>query len=167
MKKWIALFLCLIPVLVFADVDTFEGQTGTDTWEGSSNVDTREGSTVASGATTYSDDFSGSNVALATHDAQWTTITADVAILEIDGSGYAQPTGSYTSGSAYYAASSSDISQITVKGASYPAGAALRVCVRATDGNYGYNLFLSCDGTEWDLYLRKDSTNQAYPSEIM
>jgi len=33
----------------FADVDTFEGETGTDTWEGSSNVDTREGSTVASG----------------------------------------------------------------------------------------------------------------------
>lgn len=51
MKKWIVLFLCLIPALVLADVDTFEGQTATDTWEGSSNVDTREGSTVAGGAT--------------------------------------------------------------------------------------------------------------------
>mgnify|MGYP000871473912 CR=1 FL=1 len=41
--------LFLIVSTSFADVDTFEGQTGTDTWEGQSGVDTREGQVVASG----------------------------------------------------------------------------------------------------------------------
>ncbi len=49
MRYFYFLLLLLIPFTLFADVDTFEGQTGTDTWEGVSTTDTREGQAVASG----------------------------------------------------------------------------------------------------------------------
>lgn len=60
MKKLIWLIL-LIPCLAFADVDTFDGQTGIDTWDGQTGIDTVDGQGVASGGASpeCSEDFSG------------------------------------------------------------------------------------------------------------
>lgn len=48
-RYFIALLLCLLPCFVFADVDTFDGQTGIDTFDGETGIGSVAGQTVASG----------------------------------------------------------------------------------------------------------------------
>jgi len=49
-KLFIAILIGLIPFLVYAAVDTWDGQTAIDTWDGQTGVDTIDGQTVASGS---------------------------------------------------------------------------------------------------------------------
>lgn len=58
MRKLFILLLCLIPAIVFADVDTFDGQTGIDTWDGQTGIGKVVGQTVASGASCSVDNHS-------------------------------------------------------------------------------------------------------------
>ena len=56
--------MMLLPFWVFADVDTFDGQTGIDTWDGQTGIDTVCGQTVAGGEMngTLLEDWSGGAV---------------------------------------------------------------------------------------------------------
>jgi hypothetical protein len=76
MKKILALFLCLLPAIVLADVDTFEGEDSTDTWEGVSTTDTREGQTAAGGVCTTPDNGDEIDEGFgSTADNTWTSTT--------------------------------------------------------------------------------------------
>ena len=144
MKKLIIL-LCLIfiPALTASDTSTYVlAVSGQD----------------AGGMSGNSDDFTGSQAALATHDANWTASADGVANFEIDGSGHLRLTGNYKSASAYYDASTSDVSQVVVPAGSTNGYFRPRVCVRMSDSVRGYCFgLIDNDGTNWgDIAVYKD-----------
>lgn len=57
MRKYLIFLICLWPLVVIADVDTFVGQTGIDTWVGQTGVDTVVGQTIAAGGGGLSGDY--------------------------------------------------------------------------------------------------------------
>jgi len=83
MKKLLTILLILLfAAFVFADVDTFEGQSGTDTWEGQNATDTREGQSVASGAPSCAGGVSA-GLGLNTTDGNRQVDSEDVLIFDV------------------------------------------------------------------------------------
>lgn len=90
----------------------------------------------------YSDAFTGGESLLADHDANWTASQAGITNLAINGSGSALLTGTYRSGSAYYSASTADMSIAVVGAGASDANVRPAACVRMSGSVNGYCLAL-------------------------
>jgi len=110
------------------------------------------------------DDFTGTQAPLATHDANWTASALGITNLETSGSGALRLTGTYRSGSAYYAASTSDTSVITVNSGVTDGYFQPRVCVRMSSTEDGYCFALMEVGSgDWtDIAVYKNGSTLCY-----
>ena len=96
-----------------------------------------------------SDAFTGSAVALATHNSAWADADASysVSVLALDGSGHCIPVHAYDDGGARYTSSTSDISQITISARTTSTPYWMGPIVRANGTTRGYSLRLyTADG---------------------
>jgi hypothetical protein len=88
-KKLFALLVILLfPFILYADVDTFDGQTGIDTWDGQTGIDTVDGQTVSGGGGcgTFSADFEGEidETELSAITAAWTEAPVSTNYFVVD-----------------------------------------------------------------------------------
>lgn len=115
--------------------------------------------TVESSATGNLDEFTGTSVALTTHDSNWTASSLGIGGMVIDGSGYANPTTAWESRSMYYDGSTTDYSEIVVSDTITSASILIGPCVRMSSTSNGYCLQVhDNDGTDWgDVRVIKDT----------
>ena len=146
MKKTIVLILLLIPILCFAGA----------LQEKQRAVIVKKNVAPTSCSGNCSDNFTGTQTALATHDAKWGSFGGkdDIAQGEINGSGLARVVENYADVWARYTDSTADTSQMTIKAGGDTQYRAFKVCVRTSASIEGYCLTCAANTADnnstWD-----------------
>ena len=133
-------------------------QAGNGTYCAASQV--TQSITVSAGGGGYSDTFTGSNgTALATHDANWTSLPGYATTNVTIQSNMAE-TGNYATGGGFYNASTADISQAVFKGAPTSSYVSKFITVRAGAGTLGYEVYFNYFLNPSNVVLTKNGTYQ-------